>query len=123
MSGWDKLGNTVEKGPWHTMFVVLAFTLVFALVIGAFSGGFGYVRQRFLEPEMESARRITYEQNRSYVTGNIEELRRLKLQYDLAPAEEKSIIAASIRGQFGQFDRSHLDADLLAFLKEMDTVR
>lgn len=116
---WDKFESRVEKGPMSAIFALFGPLLTIFVIVSIIGMGTYYLRLRYFAPVVESAKRHVYEQNRSYVAGNIEELRRLKLQYDLAEDDEKETIAEYIRGQFGSFDRTNLPDDLIYFLENL----
>lgn len=119
-NGRDKLEKRVERGPVSTIVISLLLLLVVVVPIGLFSGGWQVMSQYVFGTAMESARRYSYEENRSFINGNIEELRRLKGEYRRAPEDEKFVISQTILDQFASFDRAKLPADLVSFLEELE---
>ncbi len=118
-NGWDNIGHEVSRGPYRAILATVGIILFISVL--SFGGRLAYLK--YAEPQLEDARREVFENTRSYITGNQEEIRRLKRQYYLGKEENRSILAASIRDQFSQLDRSKLDPEVAQFLYEMDNVR
>ena len=102
-----------------TFFTVLAIVCL-VLIAGFLLRGWGLVNFKFWAPKYEDAKREVFTHTRSYVEGKIQELAKLKLEYDRSGDEtEKEALASTIRHSFAEMNSDHLPYKLKIFLQEI----
>ena len=96
---------------------VVSFVGLIALLFALNVGGLEWAR--FFNPKWESVRRQTFEQNKSYVHGSIQDLSKRYREYQEAPEEEKIAIGKLVAIEFAEFDSSLINSpQLRSFLIE-----
>ena len=88
---------------------IIWFSLVALVVFAIFSAGGLAIYHTFGVP-YENTRRSIWEQTQSHVQGTIEDLSRLRLQYETADEGHRAALRAMIRTEM---DASRIDPNLL----------
>lgn len=100
-------------------YVVAGITGLAILVALAFAFGIGGLEwARYFGPRREAVRRDVFKETRSYNEGKEQELIKLRLEYLRASADDKPVIASTIRLSFADYNEDLLDsAELRQFLR------
>lgn len=104
-----------------TIFGIIGFILLIAVVIFGLNA-VGFMSFAFWAPKYEGVRRDVMIESRAYSEATVRELYRLKLQYAQATTpEEKNTIKAFTLHEAAAFDKARLPADIVPFLRELET--
>ena len=106
------------KAGWFGLSLT-GLILVVVIAIGCLLSLGGVIWYRFIEPKREAARRVVFEETRSYNQGKIQQLAKYREEYQRADADEKAVIASTIKHQFADFQIDHLPEGLQVFLRSV----
>lgn len=89
------------------------------VVVGLTFGGLQFYK--FFAPRYEKARRVVFENTRSYKQAKLQELAKYRLEYLKSDSEGvRQAIASTIRHRFADYDRKELPYELSEFLREIN---
>ena len=102
-----------------------SFLIVIAVIAGFiaivfFVNEFSILRTKFWGVRQENARREVFEQTHSYVGGKIQELSKLKHEWNRSDEDGKITIESIVRSSFANFDETKIqDPNLYSFLQSV----
>jgi predicted membrane-bound dolichyl-phosphate-mannose-protein mannosyltransferase len=105
--------NKLKIVLWSVLAIIILLILIIAfnfLDLGVYS---------FFAPKKENVRREVFENTRSYNQGKIQELAKLKLEFELADNDDKEIIKNTIRHKFADYNNDNMPRNLQIFLQEI----
>lgn len=101
----------------------LLITLIVATVLLGLSYTFGWIgvhQTKTIGKAQENARREVFEQTQSYVGGKIQELSKLKHEWNMSDEDGKITIESIVRSSFANFDETKIqDPNLYSFLQSV----
>ena len=99
--------------------VIAVLVVLFSLAFGA--EWLGLKWEGFFAPRHEAVRREVFKETRSYNEGKLQDLVKLKYEYESTSDEiEKKALANRIRGSFAEYDENKIESpELKAFLKKI----
>jgi hypothetical protein len=99
----------------------LLITLIVAAGTVGLSYAFGFIgvhQTKTIGKAQENARREVFEQTQSYVGGKIQELSKLKHEWNRSDEDGKITIESIVRSNFANFDETNIqDPNLYSFLQ------
>ncbi len=101
----------------YVVAVVFALVAVFAMAFAFNLGGLEW--SRFFNPKYEDVRRQTFERNKSYVHGSIQDLGRRYREYMKAESDDRPALGKLVAFEFAEFDADLIsNPELRSFLIE-----
>lgn len=101
----------------------LLITLAVSVSAISLSYAFGWIgvhQTKTIGKAQENARREVFEQTQSYVGGKIQELSKLKHEWNRSDEDGKIAIESIVRSSFANFDETKIrDPDIYSFLQSV----
>lgn len=98
---------------------VTVLSIVFLIGLGFTLDYAGLQWFRFIEPQKEDARHEVFKKTRAYNEAKLQELVKLKYEYERADKAGKEAIANVIRHTFAEYDENQLPEELKKFVKKI----
>ena len=92
---------------------------ILGIVVAGVLVYFGPDIHRHFGTRYQSAERDIFEQNKSYIQGKIENLERMKLEYETAEGLHKKALREAILTQMASFDMKQLPDHLYRFIDDL----
>jgi hypothetical protein len=104
------------KSVWLKSLLAIVGFLAF---VGIAVPSFELAMTSFWKPRFQAVERDVFENTSSYKRGKITQLNKLRGEYETADESQKTGLAAVIRREASQIDRSLLPVDLKIFIEEL----
>jgi len=97
------------------VFIVIVLSIAICFVLGL--GGLGFYK--FFAPKREAVRREVFEETRSYNQGKMQELAKLKLEYEMADINSQRALKSAIVHKFADYNDDRMPSELEEFLTKI----
>lgn len=107
------------KVPWVKIILGFILILIIGLALSWGMGWWGIFYKKTVGAADRDADREVFENTRSYNQGKVQELAKIKAEYDRASEEDKPALAATIRHRFADYDADRLPNGLGSWLRKI----